>query len=250
MGRPLRRVLRDIQETQATGVQLQVARDISFDEMGDSGRRQLLRELGEYELSIGTLAVVLQRPLTDLHGLDERIDIVKRAMQLAFQLKTTTVTFRIGAIPVDAAGIEYETLQAVLNDLARHANRVGAIPSITPSGDSFERTGELIAGVTEGPIGVTLDPASLVPAGLSAADGFRDLVDHINNVLIRDAVRDIDGAISEVPVSRGEVDWDGLLSLVREAEFAGWLTVVRTQGDDKPGDATRAVSFVRRVLSE
>lgn len=250
MGRSFRRALRPIQESGAIGVQLQLGRDITFDAMSESGRRQLLRELGECELQIASIAVMPRRAMSDLDGLDERLDQLRQAMQLAFQLKTPTVSFRIGRIPEETSSTEYETLVAVLNDLARHANHVGAVPSITPSGDSSERTAALLAGVTQGPIGVTLDPALLVPSGLSAASYFREIHESVDQILIRDAVRDIDDAVSEVAVGRGEVAWDELLALVQEAEFRGWLTVTRTQGDDPAGDAMRAVSFVRNVMTE
>lgn len=249
-GKPFRKALQSVQQSGATAVQLTIGLDLRLDDMTDSGRRQLLHELSECQLNIGSLNVPMQRGLSDLDGLDRRIDELKRALQLAYQLKTQTVSFRIGRIPDPSKGTPYETLLAVLNDLARHSNYVGAVPSITPSGDSIDRIAELLAGVTEGPIAVTLDPAVVVPAGYSAAKLFRELVGAVDQVLIRDAVRDIDDAVTEVPVGRGEVEWDELLSLVSEAEFRGWLTVVRTQGDDKAGDALRAVSFVRNVLAD
>ena len=50
---------------------------------------------------------------------------------------------------------------------------------------------------------------------------------------------------SLVPV--GEVEWIELLPLLEESAYAGWTTVVRTQGDDKPGEVARGVQFLNNV---
>ncbi|MCH8992939.1 MAG: hypothetical protein IIA44_14470, partial [Acidobacteria bacterium] len=57
---------------------------------------------------------------------------------------------------------------------------------------------------------------------------FRELLNHVNHMTIRDAVRDLDEATLEVPLGRGEVPWDELFAVTVEAEFRGWMTVVRT----------------------
>jgi len=248
--RPLRKALQQIREWPVSGVQLQVDRDLSFDEMTETGRRQLLYELNERDLKISSLHLSVQHRLGEFEGLDARVDRIKRALQLAFQLKAPSVTFRMGRIPDDTNSPEYETLLGVLNDLAQHANYAGSIPSLIPAGDSPERLAELVNKVKSGPLGICLDPSVAVIAGQSPPAVLRALLTTVNHVLIRDAVRDIDGTVTEVPVGRGEVSWDELLSVLNEAEFAGWMTITRTQGDDKVGDMARAVRFVHNVLAE
>lgn len=246
---PIKRLLPRIAETNANGVQLQVGRLLSFDDMSTTGRRQLLHELSLHNLGVAAIDPGLQRPLIDPAELDAGLDRIKRSMQLAFELKAQSVIVRSGGLPA-ADQPSYEILVAVLNDLARHGNRVGAIPTITVGGSSSERMQTLLAAVTEGPIGVSLDPALQIASAESPANSYRALVDSVNHITVRDAVQNADGLLSEVAVGRGEVPWEELLGLVREAEFGGWLVAVRTQGEDKPGDVTRAVQYLRTVLAE
>jgi sugar phosphate isomerase/epimerase len=245
---PLRQVLRRAEEMDADGVQFELGRQFSRDDMTESARRQLLHELDELGLEISSLTVPVSRSLADWEGLDARIDGIKQAMLLAFQLKAGVVGFRTGRIPPDAASPAYETLCGVLNDLARHANHVGAMPSVSWAGESTQAISDLLANVKDGPLGVNFDPAAVIPSGQSPAAVYRVLVDSVNHITIRDAVRDIDDAVLEVPVGRGEVPWDEFLALTVEADYRGWMTAARTQGDDKAGDVARAVKFVRTVL--
>jgi sugar phosphate isomerase/epimerase len=43
------------------------------------------------------------------------------------------------------------------------------------------------------------------------------------------------------------VEWEEVLALLGEAEYAGWLTVDRTQGEDRPGDIRRAMQYLKNV---
>ena len=171
-------------------------------------------------------------------------------MALAFQLKAAVTAFRIGRIPTEADSTELETLAAALNDLSRHANYVGAIPSAEISAGNGAEIAELVARIDQGPFGVSFDPALTVVAGGSPAETYRTLYESVNQIIVRDAVRDMDGMVQEVPVGRGEVAWDELLGLTAEAEFRDWFVVRRTQGEDKTGDITRAIQFVQNVFPQ
>jgi sugar phosphate isomerase/epimerase len=245
---PLRQALRRAHEIDADGVQFELGRHFSRDDMTESARRQLLHELDELGLGVSSLTVPVNRSLAEWEGLEARIEAIKQAMLLAFQLKAGVVAFRAGRIPADADSPAYETLCGVLNDLSRHANRVGALPSVGWAAESPEAVAAVLSQVKDGPMGVNFDPAAVIPTGRLPMAVYTSLVESVNHITIRDAVRDIDDAMLEVPVGRGEVPWDEFLALTVEADYRGWMTAVRTQGDDKAGDAARAVKFVRNVL--
>ena len=101
--------------------------------------------------------------------------------------------------------------------------------------------------VTEGPIGVNFDPATTVMAGASPTESLQTLRQFVAHVMIRDAVRDLEGGGVEVAVGRGDVPWDEMLALLQETGYGGWLTVDRTQGGDRAGDAGRAIQFLHSV---
>ena len=68
------------------------------------------------------------------------------------------------------------------------------------------------------------------------------------NQIVRDAIRDIDAGGLEVALGRGEVEWIEVLPLLDEIEYAGWVTVNRTQGNDLALDAARAVEYLKNVM--
>ena len=58
----------------------------------------------------------------------------------------------------------------------------------------------------------------------------------------------VDAGGLEVALGRGEVEWIEILPLLDEVAYAGWVTVVRTQGDDRGGDVARGVKYLSNVM--
>jgi sugar phosphate isomerase/epimerase len=154
---------------------------------------------------------------------------------------------RLGGLPSEADDLGQGVLKDVLADLARHGNHVGVTAAIGTGRESIARLAEILKSVTAGPIGVNFDPAGTVMGGGSPGEAFQLLREFVAHVMVRDAIRDTDGGGSEVPVGRGEVPWDELLFLFQEADYGGWLTADRTQGQDRAGDAGRALKYVQSV---
>ena len=119
--------------------------------------------------------------------------------------------------------------------------------ALTPGRDSAEQVAQLLSGVTEGPIGVNFDPAVQVMSGHDPVAAVAPLHNFLAQVQVRDAVSDIDGLGVEVAVGRGEVVWDEFLALIDETGYRGWFSIDRTGGDDRAGDAARAVSYLKQV---
>jgi sugar phosphate isomerase/epimerase len=170
-------------------------------------------------------------------------------MRFAYDLKAKVVATRVGRIPAEIDSADYRMLLEVTNDVARHANHVGTVLAVTPSNDAPENISKFLKSITAGPMGVNFDPAAFVMLGQNPGVAARELHDLIVHVQARDAIRDVDGAGMEVPLGRGEVEWDELLALLHDAAYKGWLTVERTGGDDRIGDAARAIQFLGRVAS-
>lgn len=244
---PLKQSLLTAAKIGAGGVQLDVSHELKPAELSETGCRQLLHYLDELNLNVASLSFTSQRRLYSLDRLEARLEAVRTAMQLAYRMQARILTVQIGRIPQDPESPDSQMLSEILNDLAKYGNHVGSTLLITPSGDSAESLLKLISSVTQGPIGINFDPALFVFSGQNPVEALRVLHSSFMHVQVRDAVRDIDGNGLEVPVGHGEVDWDEFLVLLEEAGYQGWLTVDRTQGDDKSGDIARAVQFLRNV---
>ena len=244
---PLKNSLQVIARSGARGVQFDARNELKPADFSDTGRRQFLHHLDEIGLSVASLSFPTRKPLHDLEQLEARVAGIKRAMEFSAELKARIVTMRVGRIPDEPESEEFVILRDVLNDLCRHGNHVGTTIAITPSADSTESLKRLFATITTGPIGVNFDPANCIMSGQDVGTTMRALHDVLIHMQVRDAIRDIDGNGQEVPVGRGQVDWDEFLALVDETAYLGWLTADRAQGDDQAGDVMRAVQFIRQV---
>jgi sugar phosphate isomerase/epimerase len=243
----LKQSLQAIARVGVRGVQFDARSELKPSEFSETGRRQLLHHLDELGLKVASLNFPVRRGLADPQELEARVAAVKRAMEFSAQLQARVVTLRAGRIPDDPESKPYILLRDVLNDLCRHGNHVGTTLAITPTSDSALALRRLFSDVREGPIGVHFDPAVFVMSGQSVADSMRALHDVLVQVQVRDAIRDVDGGGQEVPVGRGEVDWEEFLALVAEASYRGWLVVDRTRGEDQSGDVARAVQYLQVV---
>lgn len=244
---PLKRTLDTAVEIGARGLQFDVRNELKPSQLSDTGRRQFRHQLREQLLTLASFEYPTRRSFCDEDALDARVAGLKAALEFAFSMGVTVVCGRIGRIPEDADSPKYTLLREVLNDIARHANRVGATFAITPGVDSLDTLKRLLNDVTEGPIGINLDPAGLVMSENNPVDVYRAVYDKVLSVQLRDGLRDIDGQGIEVPVGRGEVVWDELLALLDEGRFNGWLVASRTTGDDRIADMARAIRFVRNL---
>jgi sugar phosphate isomerase/epimerase len=246
---PIRQAIDTAASIGATGVQFDVRNELKPSELSETGRRHLIRQLGEQRLELASFEYPTRRAFHDPAALDSRIAGLKSALEFAYSMGVTVVVGRVGRIPDDPELPAHKLLCSVLNDIARHSNRVGATFAITPSSDSVENLQGLFEHVTEGPIGLNLDPAGLIMSEGDPVATYRAFYDRVLSVQIRDGLRDVDGQGVEVPVGRGEVVWDELLAMLEEGSFRGWLVATRSSGDDKAGDMSRAIRFVRAVAA-
>ena len=245
---PLKASLVTASQMKAQGVQLDARSEVSPTSFSDTGKREFLNLLKELNLSVASLSFPTRRNFYDQDQLEARVTATKAAMQLARNLQSGILTIRIGTLPEDLESLEAILLRDVLNDLARHGNHVGATISITPSRDSPQKMKTFLSSITEGPLGIDFDPATFVMGGTSPVSALRELHNYVCHYRIRDGIKDMDGIGKEVPVGRGEVDWNEFLPLIDETAYQGWLTIDRTQGEDKITDSANTIQFLKQTM--
>ena len=230
------------------GVQLDARNEIRPAELSETGRRQFTHLLADIGLQLASLDFPIRRPLWDAERLDARIAALKQTMEFAYELKARVVTVRLGGLPGESDAAGKTLFLDVVNDLARHGNHVGVTLAVGSGREPATRLAESLKAVTAGPIGVNFDPAGSVMAGASPSEAFQQLREFVAHVTVRDAIAGADDGGSEVPVGRGEVPWDELLFLLQDSDYQGWLSVDRTQGSDRAGDAARAVQYLQSIF--
>lgn len=230
------------------GVQFDLRNELLPRDYGETARRQLLYELSERNLQAASGHFPLRSPLIAPERMDERLAAICAAMEFAAQLKIRLLTLQIGRLPPEEDAESRAVILAVLSELAAHGNHQGVVLALLPCGESTENLGQLVSEVKTGPVTVDADLAGWVLNGQPPAQQLRALHALIGHVEVRDAVRGTGGIGREVPVGRGEIDWDEVAALLSEMEYAGWLNVDRTAGNDRAGDVGRAVQYLRQLF--
>lgn len=244
---PLREKVRLAASFGANGVQLDLRHELKPGDLTETGRRQFRHLLDEHGLSLAPAIFPLRRAIAEQIGLEERVAAITAALRFAGELKAAALIVRPGPPPA-ADAPDRPLFVEVLNDLARAGDHVGVTLTLSTGREAAASLSEVLNAITAGPVGVSFDPAASVMAGQDPAAAIRALHRSILNVRVRDGLAEADGAGVEVPVGRGEVDWESVLAALAEAEFAGWLTPDRTSGDDPARDAARAMSYIRNVM--
>ncbi len=93
---------------------------------------------------MASLDFPLRRPLWDAERLDARVEALKQTMEFAYELKARIVTVRLGGLPDESDVAGRSLLKAVLNDLARHGNRVGVTLAVGPGREPAARLVEVL----------------------------------------------------------------------------------------------------------
>jgi len=214
-------------------------------EFTESAIKQFRHRLNELRLKVASTTYPTRRPLYEKEFLDDRVATIKKSMLFTWKLDTRIMTFRIGRLP-EAESKEYKLLVDVLNDLAGHGNHIGVTPAITPTQESPAALKQLFECIKDGPIGLDLDPTAFITAGHKPTEAVRVLFDRVLHVQARDGLRDVDGNGVETEVGRGQVDWIELIALLHEADYHGWLTAIRNQGQQPGLDVARALKFLQQ----
>jgi len=181
--------------------------------------------------------------------LGEELWRVRRACEWAAELAAEHLVIGGGAQRVEpATNADYDRLAAALDEVARIAEGNGLLASFHPhlstiveSPDQIERlfdrtpirfcpdTGHLQAGGG--------DPVELVRT-------YRERIDYVH-------IKDLDAAGGFVPLGQGVLDVGGVLQVLRDTGFDGWVTVETDGWDGDPGAGARASrARLEQILGE
>lgn len=285
-GQPLRQAIAQAAKNKVQGLRLNARTEIRPEEFSDTALRQLKHYVAEHQLKVAGLMYSSRHVLYDQQHLDQRLDGIRSAMTLVQKLGTSEVLVRVGRIPdpesatpvvkgdaprnddvdslknpfsfaptsstLSAAGPsesqKFHMLCDIVNDLADHGGRYGAVLQLQLA--SFEplRIQQLLGRVNAGSVGIVFDPASCTMTGKSPVQVFRDLYKYIGYIRLRDAQKDVDGGGIEVRFGDGSVDWTELLPTIVEANLERWVCVDRTGGENRADDVRDAIDRIGQLL--
>ena len=182
--------------------------------------------------------------------------VARQAAGRARELGLPMVSFHAGFLPHDMESAGFRKLAGRLEVVAGIFADQG-IDLIFETGQ--ETADDLWAfldhledrGVTN--VGINFDPANMILYDKGdPIEALRRLLPRVRSIHIKDGIRTRTPGEwgAEAVVGDGQVDWPAFIGILAEGGYAGDLLVEREGGDDRMGDARRAIEVITRVMAE
>lgn len=266
--------IKKAKEIGADGIQMYSAYgDVSPAAMTESRRT----ELRNFVVDNG---MVFSAMLGELggHGLsirsqqNERIELLKRIMDMGMDLGTNIVSTHIGVIPNNPDHERYKLLQDACHKLSEYGHSVGGYFAIETGPEPTSVLGDFLRSFGSKAMCVNYDPANLVMVtGDDPVAGIANVKDYIVHTHAKDGVRlhendpeyvygcfaegdieainAIDG-FKELPLGKGDVNFPEYLRALKAIGYNGFLTIERECGERPADDIKMAVDFLKHIIKE
>jgi len=249
LGLPLRSALFAASEMGASGVQLNATGDLAPERLTETGRREFKHLLRSHGIEVTALYCPLRSGLDVPERLTERIDRLKAAMSLAFDVGAKCVIVQAGGVPAEAESTRGQMLKESLTALGHHGDRVGAMLALESGLDSGEKLKTYLDAFDTGGLAVNYDPANMMVHGYDAIADVIPLGRLVAHVHARDArPAAVSRSASEVPLGAGAIDWMTFIATLEVIGYTGYMTVDREEGETKAEDVEAGVKFLRRFV--
>lgn len=198
----------------------------------------------------------------------KEINEQKRIMEIAQELGTNIVTTHIGVVPDDKNTVQYESMHKVCRELAEFADSVGGHFAVETGPEKSYILKDFLDSLNSRGVAVNLDPANLVMcSGEKAEEAVLNLKDYIVHTHAKDGIqiRKVDtrrlyaphyfglepekgGAFKELPLGKGDVNFDKYFAALKSIGYDGYLTIEREVGETPSEDIALAVDFLKKYI--
>jgi sugar phosphate isomerase/epimerase len=248
---PLRRALLEAERLGIGGVRFNAVGDLAPANLSQSGRRELRHLLKVHHLDLTSVGCPLRHGLDVAENLEPRLEHVKQVMGLAFDLGPRIITLQAGTVASSADDARLGLLREALTVLGMHGDRIGTLVALEAGLESGEVLANFLNPLDTGSLGVNFDPANLLMNGFRPFEDLRAVIGRIVQVQAKDVRRHGPSRTAqEVPLGHGDIDWMGLLELLGEADYRGWVVLVRETGTQRLKDIQDGVGVLRRLIGE
>jgi sugar phosphate isomerase/epimerase len=229
----IRDQIHDAARLGARGVVLDAVGELAPHRLGETGRRDLRHVLRTVELSLVAVALPTRRPFDAIEQLDERLRRADAVFAMAFELGTTLVLVRAGAIPAVEEQARHEVFTGAISELARRADHRGTRCALETGPEPGQKLKAFLDAVGSNGLAASVDPASLLLAGIDPVAAVRELEAWVAHAYLNDATGT--ASISS-PNPRGygfppgALDWEEYLGALEEISYQGFLTVSPAPG--------------------
>jgi sugar phosphate isomerase/epimerase len=226
--RPLKDQIYEAAHYGARGVVMDATSDLAPHRLGVTGRRELRHLLRTVELSLVALHLPTRRPFDTTDQLDDRIRRSDAAFALAYELGTSLVLCRVGPVPTEKDKDRCEIFTTALASLAQRADHRGVRLAIDTGSEPGQRLRGFLDAQNAPSLAASIDPTSLLHAGIDPVDAARELGPWVAHAYAADAT----GAGAPAAANPrgfsyppGALDWEEYLGALEEIAYQGFLTV-------------------------
>jgi sugar phosphate isomerase/epimerase len=208
----------------------------------------LLHLLRGHGLEVAAVACPLRRGLAVAENQDARLEYLKQALTMSYELGARIVVIEPGPLPSGADDPRGPMLIDALTALGRHGDKVGAVLALETGLDDGAALDQFLSRFDTGGLGAALNPGNLIMHGHAPFAAARALQRRVALVHAKDArATSASRAAQEVPLGHGDIDWLEMMAVLTEIDYRGWLTITRgTPG--AAAEASAAVQFLQRLL--
>lgn len=254
----------------AQGIQMYTLKETHPDNLSSSERKELLRDIKSHKLTVSALCgdfggFGLERAEDN----PQKITLIKKAIDLAVDMETNVVTTHIGTIPGDSSAPVYQVLFSACSELAKYAEERGVTFAIETGPEDSNTLKQFLNQVNSKGIGVNFDPANLrMVVGEDAVQAAENLKEYVVHTHAKDGIQlksiepvkiyhcfagdnphniDPDDYFKEVPLGKGQVNFEGYIRILRNAGYEGFYTIEREVGEQPLVDIKEAVHFLKNI---
>jgi len=196
----------------------------------------------------------------------------KRVLDLSVKLECGIVTTHIGTVPEEECETK-EIMRKACRELAEYADSIHASFAVETGPEPGKVLGEFLDSLGAGGVRVNFDPANLVMCvddrpenalkylgkyvvHTHAKDGIMLKKRLETELAISDeakehaALMDMGHKYLELPLGKGDVNFDVYLPALAATGFDGFLTIEREVGDSPEADIGMAAAFLREKMAK
>lgn len=248
LGQPLRTAVVSAAQAGVQGLVFDATGPLGPDSLGETARREVRHLLQSHLLGSIALRCPLKRGLDEIDGWEVRLERLRRAMQLSFDLGARLVLLGIGVIPTEPTALAYDRMRSALTDLSQYGDRIGCRIALDAGQEPVEVLLKLLSSIDTGSLGVSIDPATLLMEKQPVESSLLATKNVLLHTYARDAMpRRIDRPAREVPVGQGDIDWLTWLGTLEACNFRGPMTIRQPVSSTPVESARSAVQFLRKL---
>lgn len=210
-----------------------------------SQRAEWRRRIESFGLQISGFCAQMSGPtrfggFDEADGIDERIQKTQRCIDLAVEMGAPIVTTHPGVIPEDKNDPIYPIIRGAIEQVVRHAEKVGGIFCIETGMEPAPVLRRFIEDVGSPALRVNYDPANMLWYGV--LEGVKELAPYI----VHTHAKDQHPTTKKPTVGQGAVPWDEYIALMRSIGYDGWYAVEDESGQDVVESLRQGLEFLSK----